>query len=68
MKLQMKREALDKLNRKANELAPANVDALMSAPLFEEMCTSRICAQFVHSRMSIWRRVKLTSPLQSVKS
>lgn len=33
MKLQMKREALEKLNRRANEMAPPN--ALMSAP----MCT-----------------------------
>jgi integrase len=35
MKLQMKREALEKLNRRANEIAPAGTDALMSAP----MCT-----------------------------
>src|SRR5208283_3463137 len=35
MKLQMKREALGKLNRRANEIAPAAADALMAAP----MCT-----------------------------
>jgi integrase len=35
MKLQMKREALEKLNRRANEIAPAGADALMAAP----MCT-----------------------------
>ena len=35
MKLQMKREALEKLNRRANEVAPAVADALMAAP----MCT-----------------------------
>ena len=35
MKLQMKREALVKLNRRANEMAPAAADALMGAP----MCT-----------------------------
>ena len=35
MKLQMKREALVKLNRRANEMAPVAVDALMAAP----MCT-----------------------------
>ena len=35
MKLQMKREALEKLNRRANELEPAAADALMAVP----MCT-----------------------------
>ena len=35
MKLQMKREALEKLNRRANEVAPTVADALMAAP----MCT-----------------------------
>lgn len=35
MKLQMKREALEKLNRRANEMAPAPPSALISAP----MCT-----------------------------
>jgi hypothetical protein len=35
MKLQMKREALVKLNRQGNEMAPAAVDVLMAAP----MCT-----------------------------
>jgi hypothetical protein len=35
MKLQMKREALEKLNRRANEIAPAAADVLMAAP----MCT-----------------------------
>ena len=35
MKLQMKREALGKLNRRANEKAPVTADSLMSAP----MCT-----------------------------
>jgi integrase len=38
MKLQMKREALDKLNRRANEMAVANADALMAAPL----CTAAV--------------------------
>jgi integrase len=33
MKLQMKREALEKLNRRANEMAPAAADALMAAPV-----------------------------------
>jgi len=33
MKLQMKREALEKLNRRANEVAPAPADALMAAPI-----------------------------------
>jgi integrase len=32
MKLQMKREALEKLNRRTNEMAPAPASALMSAP------------------------------------
>jgi hypothetical protein len=32
---QMKREALVKLNRRANEMAPVAADALMTAP----MCT-----------------------------
>ena len=32
MKLQMKREALEKLNRRANEVAPAAADAPMAAP------------------------------------
>ncbi len=35
MKLQMKREALVKLNRRANEMAPVATDALMATP----MCT-----------------------------
>jgi len=36
MKLQMKREALEKLNRRANEMAPTTAaDDLMAAP----MCT-----------------------------
>jgi integrase len=35
MKLQMKREALEKLNRRANEIAPAAADVLVAAP----MCT-----------------------------
>jgi integrase len=35
MKLQMKREALEKINRRANEVAPKVADALMAAP----MCT-----------------------------
>jgi integrase len=35
MKLQMKREALEKLNRRANEMTPAPPNALTSAP----MCT-----------------------------
>ena len=38
MKLQMKREALDKLNRRANEMAVADADALMAAPL----CTAAL--------------------------
>lgn len=33
MKLQMKREALEKLNRRANEMTPPSPDALMAAPL-----------------------------------
>jgi hypothetical protein len=33
MKLQMKREALDKLNRRASEIAPAAADVLVAAPL-----------------------------------
>ena len=33
MKLQMKREALEKLNRRANEMAPVAADALMAAPM-----------------------------------
>src|SRR5580704_6250909 len=33
MKLQMKREALEKLNRRANEIAPVAADALMAAPV-----------------------------------
>jgi len=33
MKLQMKREALDKLNRRANEMAPPPPDGLMAVPL-----------------------------------
>src|SRR6266478_2881509 len=34
-KLQMKREALEKLNRRANEIAPVAADVLLAAP----MCT-----------------------------
>ena len=33
MKLQMKREALEKLNRRANEMEPVAADALMAAPI-----------------------------------
>ena len=32
MKLQMKREALEKLNRRANEMVPTAADDLMAAP------------------------------------
>ncbi len=35
MMLQMKREALEKLNRRANEIPPVAADVLMAAP----MCT-----------------------------
>jgi len=35
MKLQMKREALEKLNRRANEMAPTAANDLLAAP----MCT-----------------------------
>ena len=38
MKLQMKREALEKINRRANEMAPVAADVLMAAP----MCTVRV--------------------------
>ena len=38
MKLQMKREALEKLNRRASEMAPTAADDLMAAP----MCTVRV--------------------------
>jgi hypothetical protein len=33
MKLQMKREALVKLNRRANEMFPIVADALLAAPM-----------------------------------
>jgi hypothetical protein len=33
MKLQMNGEALEKLNRRANEMVPVVVDALMTAPM-----------------------------------
>src|SRR5713101_4810113 len=33
MKLQMKREALEQLNRRANEIAPIAADAMKAAPL-----------------------------------
>jgi len=36
MKLRMKREALEKLNRQANEMKPAQTDALLAAPLCTE--------------------------------
>lgn len=36
MKLRMKREALDKLNRQANEMKPTDANALISAPLCTE--------------------------------
>jgi len=38
MKLQMKREALEKLNRRANEMARTAADDLLAAP----MCTVRV--------------------------
>jgi integrase len=38
MKLQMKREALEKINRRANEMTTPQADARMSAPL----CTVRV--------------------------
>ncbi len=50
MKLQMKHEALEKINRQANEMAPVATDARMAAP----MCTVTVqwphSAQFVHGR------------------
>jgi hypothetical protein len=33
MKLHMKREALEKINRRANEMAPVAADALIAAPM-----------------------------------
>jgi len=36
MKLQMKREALEKLNRRASEMSQVGNDALLSAPLSTE--------------------------------
>ncbi len=38
MKLQVKREALEKLNRRANEITPAAADVLMEPP----MCTAAL--------------------------
>jgi hypothetical protein len=38
MKLPMKREALEKLNRRANEITPAAAEVLMAAP----MCTAAL--------------------------
>jgi hypothetical protein len=38
MKLQMKREALEKLNRRANEMASVPADTLLAAPL----CTAAL--------------------------
>jgi len=37
MKLQMKREALEKLNRRANEMVPTQADTLTTAPLCTEV-------------------------------
>ena len=34
MKLLMKREALEKLNRQANEIAPVAADVLLAAPMY----------------------------------
>jgi hypothetical protein len=42
MKLQMKREALVKLNRQANEMAPAAADVLMAAQCAQSRQTRRI--------------------------
>jgi len=50
MKLQMKREALKKLNRRANEMAPVAADALWAAPRYTVTRNKFIRAQFVHSR------------------
>jgi hypothetical protein len=46
MKLQMNGEALEKLNRRANEMVPVVVDALMT----EGCAQSRYNDSFVHSR------------------
>ena len=37
MKLRMKREALEKLNRRANEMGPMDADAFTTAPLRTEV-------------------------------
>jgi hypothetical protein len=49
MKLQMKREALVKLNRRANEMAPVAADVLLAAPL----CTVTVHDPFVHSSYTV---------------
>ena len=51
MKLQMKREALVKLNRRANEMSPVVADALLAAPMCTVTVQYPVRAQFVHSRM-----------------
>ncbi len=52
MKLQMKREALEKLNRRANEIPPVTADAmtLTAAPTCILTVQWDISVQFVHSR------------------
>jgi hypothetical protein len=45
MKLQMKREALGKLNRRANEIAPVAAEVLLAAPMCTVRCSNPIRAQ-----------------------
>jgi hypothetical protein len=49
MKLRMKRGALEKLNRQANEMKPAEADALLAGPL----CTEAIQYAFAHSSCTV---------------
>jgi len=47
MKLQMKREALEKLNRRANEMGNAPTEALLAVHCARHGAIALVCAQFV---------------------
>ena len=70
MKLQTKREDLDKLDGRANAMAPPPPNTPISAASRTVLPRSRVCAQFIHSaheKRGIEAEVDFLSALQSEK-
>jgi len=70
MKLQTKREDLDKLDGRADEMAPPPPNTPISAASCTVLPRSRVCAQFIHSaheKRGIKAEVDFLSALHSAK-